>query len=160
MKRMTKIVAAGFIGAIGLLFFLDNLFNLNSAYSVVSFVVSGAEQPYYKILGPVVTSNWLTWLALFTIMLGELGVGVLGFLGAYRMIKTRSGPADDFNSSKSFAVYAGVLGMFVWYGFFVIIGEGYFHMWQTEIGLGSVEGAFRYGTVCAVLMIYISSQDH
>ena len=129
MKRFSKIVAAGFIGAIGLLFFLDNLFNLNSAYSVVSFVVSGAEQPYYKILGPVVTSNWLTWLALSTIMLGELGVGILGFLGAYRMIKMRSRPADDFNSSKSFAVLAGVLGMFVWYGFFIIIVEGYFHMW-------------------------------
>ena len=159
MNRITKIVAAGFIGAIGLLFFLDNLFNLESAYSVVSFVVSGAEQPYYKILGPVVTSNWLTWLALLTIMAGELGVGVLGFLGAYRMIRHRSASVDDFNASKSPAVLAGVLGMFVWYGFFIVMGEGYFHMWQTEIGLGSVEGAFRYGTVCAALMFYISLQD-
>ena len=160
MNRIKKIVAAGFIGAIGLLFFLDNLFNLESAYTVVSFVVSGTEQPYYKILGPVVTSNWLTWLALLTIMAGELGVGVLGFLGAYRMIQQRSGSGDDFDSSKSFAVYAGVLGMFVWYGFFIVMGEGYFHMWQTELGLGSVEGAFRYGTVCAVLMFYISFRDH
>ena len=47
MIRITKIAAALFIGAIGLLFFLDNLFNLETAYSVVSFVVSGAEQPYY-----------------------------------------------------------------------------------------------------------------
>lgn len=160
MKRFAKIVAAGFIGAIGLIFFLDNLFNLNSAYSVVSFVVSGAEQPYYKIFGPVVTSNWLTWLVLSTIMSGELGVGLLGFLGAFRMVKMRSGSAAEFNSSKSFAILAGALGMFVWYGFFVIFGEGYFNMWQTETGLGSVEGAFRYGTVCAVLMFYISTQDH
>jgi len=139
MKRITKIVAAGFIGTMGLLFFLGNLFNLETAYSVVSFVVSGSEQPYYKILGPVVTSNWLTWLALFTIMASELVVGVLGFLGAFQMIQQRSGSTDAFN---------------------VIVGEGYFHMWQTEIGLGSVEGAFRYGTICAVLMFYISSRNH
>ena len=159
MIRTTKIVAAGFIGAIGLLFFLDNLFNLDSAYSVVSFVVSGAEQPYYKILGPTVSASWLTWLALAIIMAGELAVGVIGFLGTFQLIKARSGTADEFNTEKSNAIAAGALGMLVWYGFFVVLGEGYFHMWQTEIGLGSVEGAFRYGTVCAVLMLYLMSRD-
>jgi len=74
MTRISKIAAAGFIGAMGLLFFLDNLFNLQSAYSVTSFVVSGAEQPYYKILGPTVSAGWLTWLSLFVIMAAELAV--------------------------------------------------------------------------------------
>lgn len=159
MIRITKIVAAFFIGAIGALFFLDNLFNLESAYSVVSFVVSGAEQPYYKILGPTVSSTPLTYLALLTIMTGELAVGVLGILGAFRMIQERKGSSESFNAAKSSAIVAGVVGMLVWYGFFIVIGEGYFHMWQTEIGLGSVEGAFRYGTVCAVLMFYIAKQN-
>lgn len=159
MIRLTKIAAAFFIGAIGFLFFLDNLFNLESAYSVVSFVISGAEQPYYKILGPTVSSTWLTYLALFTIMTGELAVGAMGFLGVFRMIKERKGSAESFSAAKSAAIAAGVLGVLIWYGFFVVVGEGYFHMWQTEIGLGSVEGAFRYGTVCAVLMFYIANQN-
>jgi predicted small integral membrane protein len=159
MIRITKIAAALFIGAIGLLFFLDNLFNLDTAYAVVSLIVSGAEQPYYKILGPTVSSTWLTYVALFTIMAGELAVGAMGFLGAIRMIKERKGSADSFNAAKSVAIAAGVLGMLIWYGFFVVIGEGYFHMWQTETGLGSVEGAFRYGTVCAVLMFYIATRN-
>ena len=159
MIRITKIAAALFIGAIGLLFFLGNLFNLESAYSFVSFVVSGAEEPYYKILGPTVSSTWLTYLALFTIMAGELAVGATGFLGAFRMIKERNGSAERFSAAKSTAIAAGALGVLIWYGFFVVIGEGYFHMWQTEIGLGSVEGAFRCGTVCAVLMFYIATQN-
>jgi len=159
MTRLTKIAAAVFIGAIGLLFFLDNLVNLGSAYTVTSFVVSGAEQPFYKILGPTVSASWLTWLSLFTIMAGELAVGVLGFLGAIQMIKARSGSADSFNAAKSYAISGGALGIIVWYGFFVVIGEGYFHMWQTETGLASIEGAFRYGTVCAVLMFYIGSKN-
>jgi len=159
MTRISKIAAAGFIGAMGLLFFLDNLFNLQSAYSVTSFVVSGAEQPYYKILGPTVSAGWLTWLSLFVIMAAELAVGVLGFLGALQMTKARAGSQDAFDAAKSYALAAGALGMIVWYGFFVVLGEGYFHMWQTETGLASVEGAFRYGTVCAVLMFYIGSKN-
>lgn len=159
MTRITKIAAALFIGIIGALFFLDNLVNLNTAYSTVSYVVSGTDQPYYKILGPTVSSTWLTYTALFVIMAGELAVGVLGLLGAARMIQARSGSQEDFIASKSMAVAAGAMGMLVWYGFFVVVGEGYFHMWQTEIGLGSVEGAFRYGSVCAVLMFYISMKN-
>lgn len=159
MIRITKIAAAFFIGATGALFFLANLFNLETAYSVVSFVVSGVEQPYYKILGPTVSSTWLTYLALFTIMAGELAVGVLGLLGAGRMFKERKGTAESFDTAKAAAISAGVLGMLVWYGFFIVIGEGYFQMWQSETGVGSVEGAFRYGSVCAVLMFYIATKN-
>ena len=159
MIRITKIAAALFIGAMGALFFLANLFNLETAFSVVSFVVSGAEQPYYKVIGPTVSSTWLTYMALFVIMAGELVVGALGFFGAFRMIKERKGSAEDFSAAKATAISAGVLGMLVWYGFFVVVGEGYFQMWQTETGLGSVEGAFRYGTVCAVLMFYIATKN-
>jgi predicted small integral membrane protein len=98
-------------------------------------------------------------MALFTIMTGELAVGVLGFLGAFRMVQQRNGPVESFVAAKSHAILAGVLGMLVWYGFFIIIGEGYFHMWQTEIGLASIDGAFRYGSVCAVLMFYIAAHN-
>lgn len=159
MTRTTKILAAVFIGAIGLLFFLDNLFNLQTAHAVVSMVVSGAEQPYYQMIGPAVTASWLSWTALFTIMAGELAVGLLGLAGAVQMILARSGSAESFNHAKRLAVLGGVVGMLVWYGFFIVIGESYFNMWQFPTGLGSVEGAFRYGTVCAVLMFYVRLPD-
>lgn len=159
MTRTTKILAAAFIGAIGLLFFLDNLFNLATAHAVVSMVISGAEQPYYKMIGPALTADWLGWAALFTIMAGELAIGVLGLTGAVQMVLARSGSAEEFHYSKRFALHAGVLGMLVWYGLFIVIGESYFNMWQFETGLGSVEGAFRYGTVCAVLMFFVGQAD-
>lgn len=159
MIRKTKVVAAFLISMLGLLFFLDNLVNLSSAYGAVSFVVSGAEQPYYKTIGPVVNSNWLTWIALFTIMAGELFVGILGLLGAIQMIQKISGTADAFQNAKSNALLAGVAGMLLFYGFFIVIGETYFNMWQTAAGVTSVEGAFRYGSVCAILMFFIASKN-
>jgi predicted small integral membrane protein len=157
--RITKIAAAVFIGLIGLLVFLGNLVNLESAFGFVSFVIAGNEQPYYKIIGPVITAGWLTWIALFVIMALELAIGILGLSGAFQMIQKRGGTSDEFNDSKAHAVLAGIAGMLLWYGFFIVIGEGYFQMWQTDLGLGSVAGAFRYGTVCAVLMFFISSRN-
>ena len=159
MIRNAKIAAAFFIGMLGLLLFLNNLFNLSPAYNAVSFVISSAEQPYYKTIGPSVSTNWLTWIALFTIMAGELFVGILGLLGTIQMIQKISGTADAFQKAKSNALLAGVIGMLLFYGFFIVIGEAYFNMWQTEIGVGSVGGAFRYGSVCAILMFFIASKN-
>ena len=92
-------------------------------------------------------------------MAGELFVGILGLLGAIQMIQKISGTADAFQKAKSNALLAGVIGMLLFYGFFIVIGEAYFNMWQTEIGVGSVGGAFRYGSVCAILMFFIASKN-
>ena len=158
MIRHMKIAAAGFIGLFGLFVFLGNLFNISSAYSFVSAVMADPEQPYYKIIGPLVSANWLIWTSLFVIMGAELVVGVLGMSGAFRMIGQRAASPEAFHAAKAHAVLAGVTGMLIWYGLFIVVGEGYFQMWQTELGLGAVSGAFRYGTVCAVLMFFIVSK--
>ena len=157
--RYLKIVAAVFIGLIGLLAFLNNLFNISSAQSFVSAVISAPEQPYYKVIGPTFGSAWQAWLGLIVIMAAEFAVGILGFMGAARLTKSLSAEPAEFQSAKSLAIAGGAIGLFVWYGLFVVLGEMYFNMWQTEIGLGSVNGAFRYGTVCAVLMFFIAIRN-
>lgn len=58
MIRALKIVAAVVIGLMGTLAFLNNLFNLSSAQSFVSAVISAPEQPFYKVIGPTFGSAW------------------------------------------------------------------------------------------------------
>jgi predicted small integral membrane protein len=156
MARITMCVAALVVGLIGLLAFLDNANNLQSGFAAVQYVVSEAEQPVYKNFGPAVRSPVLIWAIFFFIMAVELAVGVLGFWGLAKMIQSRTAEANDFQSAKSKAVLGASLGMLLWYGAFVVIGELYFNFWQTAPGLGSAEGAFRYGTVCAVLYFFLS----
>ena len=157
--RNLKIIAALFIGLTGLLAFLNNLFNIVSAQSFVAAVISAPEQPYYEIIGPTFAAAWQAWLGLGVIMAGELAAGVLGFVGAAKLFGKRSAVPAEFQDAKKLAIAGGAIGVFVWYGFFIVLGEMYFNMWQTDIGLGSVNGAFRYGTVCAVLMFFISMRD-
>lgn len=159
MLRHFKIVAAIFVGLLGTLVFLGNLLNLEAAHSAVSFVVAAEEQPVYRVIGPVAEAAWLGWLGLAVIMGCELAVGILGLTGAMRMVRALGAGAEDFRSAASLAILAGLVGMLLWYGVFIVLGEGYFHMWQHEVGLGSVEGAFRYGTVSAVLAAFIASRD-
>jgi predicted small integral membrane protein len=159
MIRILKIAAAVLIGLIGTLAFLNNLFNITSAQSFVSAVISAPEQPFYKVIGPTFESGWQGWLGLCVIMAGELLAGLLGFIGAARMTSARLQEADGFQAAKSLAIAGGMIGTIVWYGMFVTLGEMYFNMWQTEIGLGSVAGAFRYGTVCAVMTFLIAMRD-
>ena len=64
-----------------------------------------------------------------------------------------------FHAAKSKAILGASFGMLLWYGAFVVIGELYFNFWQTAPGLGSAEGAFRYGTVCAVLFFFLSVRE-
>lgn len=157
--RFLKIAAAVFIGLMGLLAFLNNLFNITSAQGFVSAVISAPDQPYYKLIGPAFGAAWQGWLGLAVIMAGELAAGILGLMGALNMLKARAADPAVFQQAKSLAIAGGIVGALVWYGFFIVIGEAYFNMWQTEIGLGSVGGAFRYGTVCAVLMFVVAMRD-
>lgn len=157
--RNLKIIAALFIGLLGLLAFFNNLFNIAAAQSSVAAVISAPEQPYYDVIGPTFGAAWQAWLGLAIIMAGELTAGLLAFAGATRMLRARSGDATEFQNARKLAIAGGAVGVFVWYGFFVVLGELYFNMWQTEIGLGSANGAFRYGTVCAVLMFFIAMRE-
>jgi len=159
MLRVLKILSAITIGLIGLLAFLNNLFNINSAQTFVSAIISAPDQPYYKVIGPTFSASWQGWLGLLIIMIGELAAGLFGMLGAIRMMACRAADEVTFQAAKTNAIAGGLIGVLIWYGFFITAGEMYFNMWQTEIGLGSVNGAFRYGTVCAVLTLLIASRD-
>ena len=98
-------------------------------------------------------------IVFFSIMTTELAVGILGFWGLANMIKMRSASSDEFHQSKNKILMGASIGMLLWYGAFVVIGELYFQFWQTEAGLGSAQGAFRYGTICAVLYLFISLKN-
>ena len=158
MTRLTMCIAALVVGLIGLLAFLDNANNLQSGFAAVQYMVSEAEQPVYKNFGPTIDAPLLIWTIFLSIMAVELAVGVLGFWGLTQMIRNRTGNSDEFHGAKAKAVLGASLGMLLWYGAFVVVGELYFNFWQTAPGLGSAEGAFRYGTVCAVLCFFLSAR--
>ena len=49
--------------------------------------------------------------------------------------------------------------MLVWFGMFIIFGAAFFQMWQTEVGAGSMEGAFIYSMASAIVMLFAYLTD-
>ena len=155
MLRTLKIVTAVFVALLGLLHVFGNLANLQAAMGFVAVVTSAADQPYYAPYGPPISSNALHVVVLAMILAGEVAVAALASAGVYGMLKSRLAAPDVFAGATRPAVAACAVGMLVWFGLFIVIGEGYFMLWQSQAGAGPIAGAMRYGAVCGFFMLFL-----
>lgn len=159
--RILKIVLVICIGLQGLIYAISNLANLNGAFGAVAYVFSMADHAAYpNHLGPPVTWAPLIWLALCTVIVGESLVGVLCLKGAFDMWRTRRDAVAAFVRAKTSAILGCGLAMVVWVGLFMALGGAWFQMWQTEIGIASLEGAFMYAVSSAVVLIFVNQPEH
>ena len=71
------------------------------------------------------------------------------------MFAARAGSAEEFHAAKTNGVVAAGLALLVWFGFFMTFGAAFFQMWQTELGAGSMEGAFMYAMASAITMMFV-----
>ena len=160
MIRYFKIVLIVLVGLQGLFYFISNSVNWEYAQMAVGAILSQADSPAYpNLVVPAMTSPLLIKLALVTIMLGELLVALFCFKGAYDMWKTVNGPADRFNASKTWAVAGCCVAIIVWFGFFQVFGAALLQMWQSQVGIGSFEGAFMYHGASALILIFLNQKD-
>lgn len=161
MIRMLKIFLVFFIGLHGLIYALQNLVNLNQAHAALGYVLSNeGHEVYPRSMFFSVTNPMLHWCALWLVILGELAIGYFGIKGAWDMFATRQESAERFHAAKKNGVIAAALALLVWFGFFMTFGAAFFQMWQTELGAGSMEGAFMYSMASAITMMFVYvSQD-
>ena len=159
-KRGLKSVLVAFVALGALLWAVQNLVNLESAYGSVAYVLSNADHAAYpKSIGPAITSSALVWLALSVILVGEFAAGLLAARGAWDMFSRRRGPAAEFRAAKRYAILGCGMAVVVWFGIFTVIGGAFFQMWQTEIGDASFTAALNYAIVNAAVLIFVELPD-
>ena len=158
--RYMKIVLVVFVGLQGFLYVAGNTANWDAAVGAVGYVLSHQENAVYtNQIFPSITSPALVTLALVLIITGEFLVGALSFKGAWDLWKVRKAGALDFNGAKTFAIAGPAMAMIVWFGGFIVIGGALFQMWQSPVGSGSFQGAFIYGGVSALVLLFVSQPD-
>ena len=156
MLRILKILLVLFIGLHALIYALQNVANLEEAHAALGYVLSAAgHEVYPDSLFFSVTSPKLHWAALWLVIVGEFAIGFFGIKGAWDMFAARNATAEQFHAAKSSGVYAAGIALLVWFGFFMTFGAAFFQMWQTEIGAGSMEGAFMYSMASAITMMFV-----
>lgn len=159
--RILKIVLVLCVGLQALVYAIQNVVNLDAAFGAVAYVFSMADHVVYPDhIGPPVTWAPLVWLALCLIIASETLVGLLCFKGAVDMWRARHEAVAQFVRAKTAAILGCGLAMVVWIGFFMALGGAWFQMWQTEVGAGSLEGAFMYSVSSAVVLIFLNQSEN
>lgn len=158
--RILKIILVVFVGLQGWLYVAGNLANWDAAIGAIGYVLGqSGHEVYTNHIFPPITSPALVTLALLTIVTFEFLVGALSLKGAWDLWKARKADAATFNGAKTFAILGAGTAMVTWFGGFVVIGGALFQMWQTPVGTGSFEGAFIYGAVSALVLLFVNSPD-
>jgi predicted small integral membrane protein len=160
ISRYLKIVFVMFVGVMAALYALQNIANLDAAFQVVSAVMAMENHNYYaSSLTPAIHSPVLVWIGLAVIIAAELLAGLFAFKGGWDLWCARHRPAAEFNAAKRYALLGCGIGVLVWFGFFGVIGGAWFQMWQTELGGGSLTGAFQYFGSCALVLLFVNQPD-
>ncbi len=158
--RILKIVLVTFVGLQGWFYVAGNIANWESGFGAVAYVLGmEGHEVYGNPIFPPITSPTLVTLAFLTIITGEFLVGALSLKGAWDLWRARRGAAEQFNSAKGFALLGAGMALVVWFGGFIVLGGALFQMWQTQIGLGSFEGAFIYAVSSGLVLLFVNNPD-
>ncbi len=155
--RLIKILLSLAMALMAIIYATQNVMNLETAHATVGYVLGMGENAVYpKSFLPAITNSGLVWAAIGTIITFEYLAGLLLLIGTFKLWGARNSDAMGFDMAKKTTLIGCGVGMLVWFGLFHVIGGALFQMWQTEIGDGSLRGAFWFGGMLAFSALYIS----
>jgi predicted small integral membrane protein len=160
MIRIVKIglifavVLWGFFGALGNVLHWDE--TAGSVAAVTSMVTfEGGAESWQA------TSNSLViWLGALFITLSKLSAGVLCVVGAGRMWQSRNGSVADFSAAKNIALAGCGIAVIMLFGGFIVIAESWFELWRSEAMGAVLSAAHRYGSMIALIAIFVATPDN
>jgi predicted small integral membrane protein len=157
----TKLSKVALIWAIALfasLAAVSNITDYDSNYKLVSHVLKmDTTYPDNKGMWRAIDNPIIHHLAYGCIILAELVIAVLCWLGGYRLVKSSKNP-DGFNDAKGMATLGLTLGFLLWFTGFMTIGGEWFLMWQSEVA-NAQQSAFRLVLVIGITLVYLVLPD-
>lgn len=159
--RSWKIVFVAIFGLAALIYAIQNVANLGGGmYGSFAYVLGQTDHVAYpNSVMPSIENPALIWIPLVLVLALEFLSGTLMLLGAHKMWRAKSGSAADFNQSKGLAVNGIGLAVICWFLLFGVFGGAAYQMWQTQIGLGSFNGAFQFTMYGLVLFVALTLDD-
>ncbi len=158
--RYLKIVFVALISLLCLFYGTQNVFNLDACHQAFAYVLGAIDhQIYPDQVIPAIQNPAIIWFALIIVVGLEFTAGLCAAKGAWDLWGARKAPAETFNAAKTYALVGCGLGIVIWLGMFAVLGGALFIMWQTDVGSGSLEGAFQFFGACALIFIIVNTAD-
>ncbi len=156
-QRYLQIVVTLSVSLLALFYVAHNLANWNEALEAIGYVLSQQDHAVYpNNLAPAITNSGVVSAVLIAICAGEMAAGLFALVGGYRLWSARKSETACFTAAKRFAIIGVGLAVTVWFLLFAVIGGALYQMWQTQVGAGSLAGAFQYAGLSFFALIHLS----
>ncbi len=157
-----RVAKAAMVAAIALfasLVAFGNLTDYGTNFTFVQHVLSmDTIYPSPTIKYRAINDPILQHTAYALIILVEIAVAVLCWIGAFILMRKIRSDADAFNRAKPVALVGLIVGFLLWQVGFISIGGEWFGMWMSSQWNG-VNSAFRIVTTIAVVLIFLAMPD-
>ncbi|MEO6453416.1 MAG: DUF2165 domain-containing protein [Ginsengibacter sp.] len=157
-SRLIKILFSGTVGLYISLVFFNNIFDYNSNFPFVAMVAK-MEDTFSKERNGwrSINNGFLHHVIFILIVLWELSIAFLMWLGFFKMINKFRVNAIEFKEAKKYTSFGLALGVLLWFIAFISIGGEWFLMWQSKSW--NAQSTAFFLTCCFLLFLIYHSQE-
>ena len=154
--RRSKLLIVLFVSFFGMLVVFGNLTDYSTNFQYVQHTLSmdttnqNSSLMYRSITMPILHHR-IYWLMITL----ETIFTVCTLIGAWQLYKARNASSAEFHEAKKFVVAGFMVGVFIWYFCFQVIGGEWFVMWQS-IEWNDLGTAERLAEFLTMALIFIA----
>jgi predicted small integral membrane protein len=157
--RAAKIALVAAIALFASLVAFGNITDYGTNFVFVQHVLSmDTVFGFSTIKYRAITSPALHHAAYALIIVTEVVIAALCWIGAVVLLRRIRADAATFNRSKAVAAVGLTLGFLLWQAGFMTIGGEWFGMWQSQQWNG-VPSAYRFVVIIAAVLIFLALPD-
>ena len=157
--RWTKSLLVVLAALYALLAGIDNVVDYQANFPFVQHVLmmdTTFRAP--SVMSRAITSPWLHHAAFVSIIVAEIGVGLIAGFGALRMMMAGR-DVRAFAAAKDIASVGLMLAVFIWFGGFLVIAGEWFVMWQSS-QYNAQAAAFQYVVPYLLILAIVLQPEH
>jgi predicted small integral membrane protein len=157
--RLCKVLLLAAMAFFFTLVVFNNTTDFDSNYQFVRHVLMmDSTFPGNKGMWRAIDAPWVHVAFYVGIIAWEVMNAVLGWWGAWRLLRTVHGSDAEFAKAKGLGVAALTSGMLQWFVAFLCVGAEWFLMWQSKIWNGQ-EAAFRMFAVEGIVLVVLMMKE-
>jgi len=157
--RVAKIIVVAAFALHASLVAFGNVTDYGTNFAFVRHVLSmDSIFPDSTITWRAISNTTLHHAAYVLIIATEIGVAVLCWIGAWRLMRSILADGPTFDRAKTFAIAGLTLGILLWQLGFITIGGEWFGMWMSQHWNG-IESAFRIVVILLGALIFVAMPD-
>lgn len=159
VDRVSKVLLVAALAFFFSLVVVNNLTDYSANFAYVQHIMSmDTIFPDSALKWRAIASPTVHHFFFRSIILSEIVVAGLGWIGVFQMLRSLDAEAAQFNQAKTFAIVGMTLSCLLWLVAFLAVGGEWFVMWQSKEWNGQPI-AFQMFTITSIVLLIVRQPD-